>query len=51
MSVQQENTTAAMSPCATTLLVHIIALVRQDMLETDETAQVRIYTIRPLGAE
>ena len=45
MSVQQENITAAMAPCATTLVVHITALVRRDMLEMDETAQARIYTI------
>ncbi|XP_068699032.1 uncharacterized protein [Montipora foliosa] len=40
MSVQQENITAAMWPCATTPLVHITALVRKNMLETDETAQI-----------
>ena len=41
MSVQQENTTAAMRPCATTPLAHITALVGKDMLETVEIAQVR----------
>ena len=51
MSVQQETTTAAMSPSATTPLVHITALVRKDMLETEETAQARIYTIRLFGGE
>ena len=51
MSVQQENITAAMSPCAATLVVHITALVRRDMLEMDETAQARIYTIRLLSGE
>lgn len=40
MSVQQETTTAAMSPSARTPLVHIAALVRKDMLETEETAQI-----------
>ena len=52
MSVQQENTTAALRPCATTLLVHITALanihVRMDMLETDETVhQARSHTYCP----
>ena len=51
MSVQQENITAAMSPCATTLVVHITALVRRDMLEMDEAAQARIYAIRLFGGE
>ena len=51
MSVQQENITAAMSPSATTLLVHITALVRRGMLETDETAQASLFTIRPFGGE
>ena len=43
MSVQQENTTAAMLPLATTPLVHITVFVRKDILVTDETAQARIY--------
>ena len=41
MSVQQKNATAAMWPCAKTPLAHITALVKKDMLETDEAAQVR----------
>ena len=50
MSVQQENTTAALRPCATTLLVHITALanIRMDMLETDETVhQARSHLYCP----
>ena len=50
MSVQQENTTAALRPCATTLLVHITALanIRMDMLETDESAhQARSHSYCP----
>ena len=41
MSDQQENTTVAMWPSATTPLVHITALVRKDMSETSKTAPVR----------
>ena len=41
MSVQQGNTTAAMWPCATTPLAHITAHVIKDMLEAEESVQVR----------
>ena len=51
MSVQREKTNAAISPGATTPLVHITVLVRKDMLETDETAQARTYTIRMFSGE
>ena len=51
MSVQREKTNAAISPGATTPLVHITVLVRNDMLETDETAQARTYTIRMFTGE
>ena len=40
MNVWLEITPAALTLSASTTMVHIIALVRQGMLETDETAQV-----------
>ena len=41
MSVSLEITPVALTQIASTPMVHIIALVRQGMLETEETAQVR----------
>ena len=43
MSVWLEITPAALTLSASTPLAHIIVLVRQGMLETDETAQVRFF--------
>ena len=45
MSVWLKITPAALTLSASTPMVHIIALVRQGILETDETAQVRVSCI------